>query len=128
MAYPSVNGPYGLRPVNLIGGQVFAGSTRELPIGYGYATAIGNGDIVSLARGLITKNTSTTSSSGGGVIGVFLGCSFTSPTLKQNTLASNGQLLRRQAMRWRMFAMTRTRSLKWSYVQQQLLLLRPMRR
>jgi hypothetical protein len=29
MAYPVVNAPYGLKPINLIGGQVFAGSTRE---------------------------------------------------------------------------------------------------
>ncbi len=32
MAYPTVNAPYGLKPINLIGGQVFAGQTRELPI------------------------------------------------------------------------------------------------
>jgi hypothetical protein len=29
MAYPTVDKPYGLQPVNLIGGQVFAGSTRS---------------------------------------------------------------------------------------------------
>ena len=27
MAYPAVEAPYGLLPINLIGGQVFAGST-----------------------------------------------------------------------------------------------------
>jgi hypothetical protein len=35
MAYPVVSAPYGLKPINLIGGQVFAGSTREYPIIYG---------------------------------------------------------------------------------------------
>ena len=40
MAYPTVSAPYGFKPVNLIGGQVFAGSTRSLPIQYGYATNI----------------------------------------------------------------------------------------
>ena len=35
MAYPTVSAPYGLKPVNLIGGQVFAGSTRNIPIQYG---------------------------------------------------------------------------------------------
>jgi len=35
MAYPVVDKPYGLQPANLIGGQVFAGSTRMYPIVYG---------------------------------------------------------------------------------------------
>ena len=48
MAYPTVNAPYGLKPINLIGGQVFAGQTRELPIASGYGTAIYNGDIVGV--------------------------------------------------------------------------------
>ena len=46
MAYPTVNAPYGLKPINLIGGQVFAGQTRELPIASGYGTAIYYGDVV----------------------------------------------------------------------------------
>jgi hypothetical protein len=38
MAYPTVDKPYGLKPVNLIGGQVFAGATRQMEIASGYAT------------------------------------------------------------------------------------------
>jgi hypothetical protein len=37
MAYPTVDKPYGLKPINLIGGQVFAGATRhrsKLPAAY----------------------------------------------------------------------------------------------
>jgi hypothetical protein len=34
MAYPTVDKPYGLKPINLIGGQVFAGSTRMYNITY----------------------------------------------------------------------------------------------
>ena len=30
MAYPTVSAPYGLKPINLIGGQVFAGTTRQI--------------------------------------------------------------------------------------------------
>ena len=39
MAYPSVTSPYGLLPINLIGGQVFAGSTRQIPIATNSSTA-----------------------------------------------------------------------------------------
>ena len=78
MTYPSVDGPYGLIPVNLIGGQVFAGSTRQIPIASGYNTSIFFGDIVTLitATGTLIKDTGTTTAT---PIGVFLGCSFTDP-------------------------------------------------
>ena len=46
MAYPTVDAPYGLVPVNLIGGQPYAGSTRQMKIASGYATNIFNGDVV----------------------------------------------------------------------------------
>ena len=55
MAYPTVDKPYGLKPVNLIGGQVFAGSIRELPIQYAYGTDIFYGDFVKLVRGNVTR-------------------------------------------------------------------------
>ena len=55
MAYPVVSAPYGLKPINLIGGQVFAGSTREYPIPYGYSTNIFYGDIVGLTRGGVQR-------------------------------------------------------------------------
>jgi len=80
MAYPTVSAPYGFKPVNLIGGQVFSGSTRSLPIVYGYATSIFYGDFVNLASGTvaIVANTLATPT-----VGVFLGCSFTDPVTKQ---------------------------------------------
>jgi hypothetical protein len=81
--YPTISGPYGLKPVNLLGGQQFSGSTRSLPIQYGYATNIFYGDFVQLARGFITRSAVTTSGTGLGLVGVFLGCSFTDPVTKQ---------------------------------------------
>jgi hypothetical protein len=83
MAYPSVDAPYGLKPINLIGGQVFAGSTRTLPIQYGYATNIFYGDYVVLARGFITRASVSTGTGVNQVTGVFLGCSYTDPVTKQ---------------------------------------------
>ena len=79
MAYPTVSGPYGLVPINLIGGQVFAGATRQIPIGSGETTAIFFGDVVNLnSDGNVTKLTTTSS---GSVVGVFLGCTYVDPTL-----------------------------------------------
>ena len=82
MAYPVVDAPYGLKPVNLIGGQVFAGSTREYNIPYGYSTSIYYGDFVGLTRGQIARLAVTTGTAGNQT-GVFLGCSYTDPTTKQ---------------------------------------------
>ncbi len=87
MAFPTVQAPYGLKPINLIGGQVFAGSTRNYPIQYGYATNIFYGDIVNIIRGSIVDNADTTDSTGTGIVGVFLGCSYTNPTTKQKQFA-----------------------------------------
>ena len=81
MAYPTVSKPYGLQPINLIGGQVFAGSTRQLKIASGYAANIFNGDVVKLvSTGVIEKDTGTTTAT---PIGVFVGCQFTNPSTKQ---------------------------------------------
>ena len=75
MAYPSVDAPYGLLPINLIGGQVFAGSTRQIPINSGSATAIFFGDVVKLGSdGTLSKDTGTDAAT---PVGVFMGCSYT---------------------------------------------------
>jgi hypothetical protein len=87
MAYPVVAAPYGLRPINLIGGQVFAGSTRDYSIQYGFASNIFYGDLVNIVRGSIVKNTDTTDSTGNGLVGVFLGCEYANPTTKQTQFA-----------------------------------------
>jgi hypothetical protein len=83
MAYPVVSAPYGLLPQNLIGGQVFAGSTRMYNIQYGYATDIFYGDFVVLARGFATRATVSTGDTLNQTVGIFLGCTFTNPVTKQ---------------------------------------------
>ena len=86
MAYPTVDAPYGLKPVNLIGGQVFAGATRLMEIASGYATSIFYGDLVKrVTGGTIEKDTGTTTATPSGV---FLGCQFTN--------ASTGQFQQQQ--------------------------------
>lgn len=108
MAYPTVAAPYGLKPVNLIGGQVFAGSTRNVNIQYGYATNIFYGDFVAITRGFATRlavtdgGSAATGAPGYGQVGIFLGCSYTDPTTKQkrfsqywpaSTLAGDAQAI-----------------------------------
>jgi len=80
MAYPVVNGPYGLVPINLMGGIPFSGSTRMIPIAQNYATNLFNGDVVGLSGGnaVITpyNANSTSAAAAGQIVGVFLGTQF----------------------------------------------------
>ena len=81
MAYPTVSAPYGLKPVNLIGGQVFAGATRLMEIASGYATNIFFGDLVKrVAAGTIEKDTGTATAT---PCGVFMGVQFTNGSTGQ---------------------------------------------
>jgi len=95
MAYPTVQGPNGLLPINLIGGQVFAGATRQIPIASNYNTSIFYGDPVKLvSSGTLERDTPDAAMT---PVGVFLGCSYTDPTFgkvfrqfyPQNTVASD---------------------------------------
>jgi len=78
--------PYGLRPVNLIGGQPYAGSTRLIKIASGYAANLFYGDPVyiysdgTINKAVVTTSVSTPSTTG--VVGIFVGCTYTDPNLK----------------------------------------------
>ena len=92
MAYPTISKPYGLKPINLIGGQVFAGATRQVAITTGsvnYNTALYNGQVVQLdTTGTVIASTlenQADPSTLPGVLGVFLGCRYTNPVTKQPT-------------------------------------------
>jgi hypothetical protein len=80
MAYPTVNAPYGLRPINSVDGKPYAGATRQLPIASNYNTAIFYGDIVAIvAGGTIAKSGVTddsTTSAANYTYGVFMGCQY----------------------------------------------------
>ena len=88
MAYPTIDAPYGLKPVNLIGGQVFAGSTRMIPIAQAYNTGIFNGDVVQMAAtGTVIISALAIGTGSQAVqtvvpatVGVFLGCEYSPPT------------------------------------------------
>lgn len=74
MAYPTVDKTYGFKPVNRLDGLPYAGAIRQIPISAGYATAILNGDTVSVdTNGYIAAKTTTNS---GDAVGVLVGCSY----------------------------------------------------
>ena len=76
MAYPTVSAPYGFVPVNLLGGQSYAGALRQYPIATAEGTAIYFGDIVLLnAAGGVSKHTATDACTL--AVGVFQGCTYT---------------------------------------------------
>ena len=88
MAYPTISGPYGLRPVNLIGGQVFAGATRQRRIYASSAESIGFGDPVKFdSNGCIVVCDETTAAPTTGFAGVFMGCTFVSSVTGQPTFS-----------------------------------------
>lgn len=79
--------PYGFKPINLIGGQPYAGSTRQIKIASGYASNIFNGSVVSIVAGgtveMVTTNGDDSTGFPAGTVGVFVGCSYTDPNTKQ---------------------------------------------
>jgi hypothetical protein len=83
MGYPTISSPYGLKPYNLLGGRVYSGSTRMVPITSGYSSALYNGDVVQLGTGanigtLIASGLSyNTASPVAGTIGIFVGAEYT---------------------------------------------------
>lgn len=83
----STAAPYGLKAVNLIGGQPYAGSTRQIPIASGYNVNIYNGTIVSIVAAgvleIVTTIGSAASPFPAGTVGVFVGVSYTDPSTKQ---------------------------------------------
>jgi hypothetical protein len=80
MAYPTVDAPYGLTPINSVDGKPYAGATRLIPIASTYNTAIFNGDIVRVAAGgTIQKSTVTvdsTTAAANNTYGVFMGVQY----------------------------------------------------
>lgn len=84
----TVQAPYGLRPINLIGGQSFTGGTiRKYVMTVNSATGIFFGDVVKIADGEPSALTTTPTTSTKGVVGVAVGVTYTDPTLKYTQFA-----------------------------------------
>ena len=85
----TTSAPRGLKPIGILGGMPFAGSTREYLIKSGYTTAIYNGDCVGFANvasstddGYLVREAVASEVN---PIGVFLGCWYTDPNTSQPT-------------------------------------------
>lgn len=84
MAYPSVNAPYGFKPINRLDGMPYAGAIRQFPVTQ--AGAMYFGDLIELdVGGIVGTATSLTS---GAKIGVFVGCQYVN-TLGQTVQAQS---------------------------------------
>jgi hypothetical protein len=82
----TTSSPYGLLPLNLIGGQSFTGgSIRDYAMTVNSATAIFKGDIVAIgvaSAGQPSALTATPTTSTRGLVGVAVGVSYVDPVLK----------------------------------------------
>jgi hypothetical protein len=93
----SIASPYGLRPVNLIGGQSFNGGAARTYEAIADTTAFYVGDIIELtAAGLPQRRTTTpvainipttSTNATAGVMGVCVGVSYVDPVLKYQVFA-----------------------------------------
>jgi len=96
----STSSPYGLKPINLIGGQAFNGGViRDIPLVANSATAFAVGNVIQLGNTGIPSSIAppptaidipNAANATAGIVGVCVGVSYVDPTLK---LQSFGQYL-----------------------------------
>lgn len=78
MAYPTVDGPYGLVPIGVVGERYNTGGFTQKGIATTYSTSIFQGDIVKgVTGGTVEKDVGTTACTPNGI---FVGCFFTDAT------------------------------------------------
>ena len=82
--------PYGLKPVNLIGGQAFNGGVvRQFVLSTNNSGAFYTGDVIQLSSAGNPQALSSTPTAGttAGIVGVCLGVSYVDPNLKYQVFA-----------------------------------------
>jgi hypothetical protein len=82
----SVASPYGLKPVNMIGGQPYSGAFREIKLSTNNSAAIFAGDVIQLTSAGNPQALSATITTGttAGVVGVCVGVRYVNPATKQS--------------------------------------------
>ncbi len=90
MAYPANMAPAGFQAINLLGGRVYAGAFRQIPIASGYAQNIGFGDLVTYTTDGTIVRVDTSSGAKAAFatppVGVFVGCQYNQTTGLKYTL------------------------------------------
>ena len=85
--------PYGLKPLNHVGGTPYAGAVRHISIASGYALNIFYGSVVEIVATGTIELTEDQGTAGdpfpAGIIGVFVGCTYTDPTSKNKTFSQH---------------------------------------
>ncbi len=78
--------PMGAEPVGTLSASgSFTGKVRHIKIANAYGTAIFYGDFVKLVSSGTVEKASFTTSVAAGIVGVFVGCSYTDPSTNQMT-------------------------------------------
>jgi hypothetical protein len=86
----STSSPYGLKPINLIGGQAFNGGViRDIKLSTNNSAAFYTGDVIQLSSAGNPQALAATITTGttAGVIGVCVGVSYVDPNLKYQVFA-----------------------------------------
>jgi hypothetical protein len=88
----ATSSPYGLKPINLIGGQAFNGGViRDIPLVVNSATAFAVGNVIQLSSAGVPSSIAATptainipgaANATAGIVGVCVGVSYVDPTLK----------------------------------------------
>ena len=78
--------PSGAEPVDTLSASgSFTGKVRHIKIANAYGTAIFYGDFVKLVSSGTVEKAAVTTSVVAGIVGIFVGCSYTDPTTSQPT-------------------------------------------
>jgi hypothetical protein len=78
MAFPTVDAPYGFKPINRFDGMPYAGATNQYPVTSGQA--VYNGQVVAFITGGTVSPVALTGSSGIYAVGVVVGVQYTNST------------------------------------------------
>jgi hypothetical protein len=85
MAFPTVDTPYGFKPINRFDGMPYAGATNQYPVTSGQA--VYNGQVVAFVTGGTVSPVALTGSTGIYAVGIVVGVQYTK-LIRSNSASS----------------------------------------